>query len=169
MTPAARFRELFTYERDAHAKVMASLGAVPLIKHSQSEYLRALQLVAHIEVARRFWLFRLGANEARPADFFPKTGDLAALSSQLAQTENKWAAYLDTLDDAAMVRVIEYESTEGQWYTNTVEEVLTQLYGHSLYHRGQIAMLLRTLGCQPAETDYIYYARRPIDAPAGKA
>ena len=164
MNTAARFRHLYEYEQDAHARVLASLAAVPAAQHATPEYRRALELIAHIEVARRFWLFRLGENEARPADFFPQVGDLAALAAHLTATEKKWAQYLARLADADLAREFTYQATEGAAYRNTVEEVLTQLYGHSLYHRGQIALLLRQLGCQPAETDYIFWCRKPANA-----
>jgi len=164
MTSAARFRHLFEYEQDAHAKVMASLNAAPMIKQSLPEYRRALSMMAHIVVARRIWLFRLGAAKERPTSFFPEVSDLSSLAAEVDAMQKAWAAYLATLDDAAVARVLTYQTSEGDWYRSTVEDILTQLYGHSLYHRGQIAMLLRTLGCQPAETDYIFYSRRQTDA-----
>jgi len=36
------------------------------------------------------------------------------------------------------------------------------LFGHSWYHRGQIAMLLRSIGAEPAVTDIVFWARQPV-------
>ena len=44
----------------------------------------------------------------------------------------------------------------------TLLAILTQLYGHSLYHRGQIAMLVKQAGGQPAMTDFVYWCREKI-------
>jgi uncharacterized damage-inducible protein DinB len=47
-------------------------------------------------------------------------------------------------------------------FRNPVEEILTQLFGHSWYHRGQIAVLVRAAGGTPAITDLIYWCRQPV-------
>jgi len=44
-----------------------------------------------------------------------------------------------------------------------VEDILAQLFGHSWYHRGQIALLVRSIGAEPAATDFVYWAREAID------
>jgi uncharacterized damage-inducible protein DinB len=38
-------------------------------------------------------------------------------------------------------------------------DILAQLFGHSWYHRGQIAMLVRAAGGEPAVTDRIDWCR----------
>ncbi len=75
-----------------------------------------------------------------------------------------WNDYFTKLDEKELNRVFKYKSTEGLWYTNKIEELLTQLFGHSWYHRGQIAMLIRMVGGTPAETDYVYSKRIPFPA-----
>jgi uncharacterized damage-inducible protein DinB len=59
---------------------------------------------------------------------------------------------------------IEYQSLDSGRFRNRVEEVLTQLFGHSWYHRGQIAMLVRAAGGEPAVTDFIFWCREPVGA-----
>jgi uncharacterized damage-inducible protein DinB len=44
-----------------------------------------------------------------------------------------------------------------------VEDILTQLFGHSSYHRGQVALLIRDLGGEPAVTDYVFWVREPVE------
>ncbi len=46
-----------------------------------------------------------------------------------------------------------------------VADVLTQLHGHSLYHRGQIASLVRAAGGEPAKTDFIFWSRESVPPP----
>lgn len=166
MTAAARFRDLYNYEKDAHAKVLASLGAVPAAKRGTPEYQKALSMMAHLVVARQAWFYRLGIAPNWPQTFFPEDAALGQLQADLEAMQRAWSAYLGGLDDAALARVVTYQSTEGPWFRNTVGEILTQLYGHSFYHRGQIAMLIRSLGCEPAATDYILWARRATEKPA---
>lgn len=167
---ADRYRRWFEYERDSHVKVLASLAAVPAEARAREEYQKAVTLLAHIAAARLLWLFRFGAAQAVAAEFRPRTGadffpahvSLADVAARVAAMEAAWADYLTGLTDAELARVFEYQSLEGARFRNTVEDILTQLFGHSWYHRGQIALLLRSIGAQPATTDLVFWAREPV-------
>jgi uncharacterized damage-inducible protein DinB len=164
-TLADRFRRWFAYEQDSHAKVLASLETVPAANRASREYQRALSIVGHIIAARRAWLFRMGAAATgpRPDEFFPEGVTLAELAGSMHAMESAWSAFLAGLDDDALARTFEYQSFDSGGFRNTIEEILTTLFGHSSYHRGQIAMLVRTAGGQPAATDFVYWARQAID------
>jgi uncharacterized damage-inducible protein DinB len=69
------------------------------------------------------------------------------------------------LTDADESRIFTYPTTEGDWYRTGLVDVLQHTYGHSLYHRGQIATLVRAAGGQPAQTDLIFSAREPAEPP----
>ncbi|HEY7544618.1 MAG TPA: DinB family protein [Blastocatellia bacterium] len=66
------------------------------------------------------------------------------------------------LERFVTARVFEYSSLDGGRFRNSVEDILTQLFGHSLYHRGQIALLLRSIEAEPAATDFVYWSREAI-------
>jgi len=168
-TRAGDYRRWFDYERDSHAKVLAALHTVAPERRTAPEFQKAMTLVAHIVAARRLWLFRLGASSQSPGagDFFPENVDLPDLARRLDAMQAEWSDFLAGLDDDAIGRTFEYRSLQGEPFRNTVQDVLTQLYGHSLYHRGQIALLLRTLGAEPPVTDFVFWAREPIGPPAG--
>ena len=76
-----------------------------------------------------------------------------------------WADYLETLTDEELGRSFEYQSLDAGWFRGVVEDILTQLFGHSWYHRGQIAMLVKSSGGEPAITDFVYWSRESIPAP----
>jgi uncharacterized damage-inducible protein DinB len=163
MTRADQYRRWFDYERDAHAKVLASLESVPADRRMSPEYRKAVDLLAHIAGARRVWLFRLGGAPNPPAgDLFDDGVELADVVRRLADVEALWADYLARLDDAELGRVFEYQSYDAGRFENRVEDILAQLYGHSWYHRGQIAMKVRAAGGVPAATDLVYWCREPI-------
>jgi uncharacterized damage-inducible protein DinB len=157
------FRRLFEYERDSHAKVLAALQTVPPERRSAPEFQRAVDLFAHLVAARRLWLGRLGIASAPPGGLEPKGVALAELPARLAEMEALWTRMLAGLSDAEVARVFEYASLDAGRFRNSVGEVLTQLHGHSLYHRGQIALALKALGVQPPVTDFIYWAREPVN------
>ena len=154
-----RYRRLFEYEEVSHAKVLAALEAVPVERRDSADFQKAVDLLAHIVAARRLWLARLGQTPAGSGWIEPEGTALAELPAQLAEMHVLWSRYLAGLSDADVLRSFEYQSLDAGRFRNTLDEVLTQLYGHSLYHRGQIALRIKALGGQPPPTDFIFWAR----------
>jgi uncharacterized damage-inducible protein DinB len=163
MTLSDRYRRWFEYEKDSHAKVLDSLNATPQDLSIHPSFRKAVDLLAHIVAARRLWLFRLGVLDEGPTDIFPQGVQLSNLGAQLDQMHSEWTFFMDGLTDDELGRKFEYRSLEGESFRNTVEDILTQLFGHSWYHRGQIATLLRAIGAEPAVTDFVFWCREPID------
>lgn len=84
--------------------------------------------MAHIVAARRMWLFRFGVT-SEPVELFPQNVTLAELPVLIAAMQQEWADYLDGLADSELNRVFKYQSYEGVWFRNTIEDILTQLFG----------------------------------------
>jgi uncharacterized damage-inducible protein DinB len=160
----ARYQKWFEYEKDSHAKVLASLESVPEEKRSGPAFEKAVTLLAHVIAGRQLWLFRFGVSPEAPKDFFPKGLALGELARRVAETEVAWEKYLGRLDDGELARDFEYRSLDGGAFRNTVEDILTQLFGHSWYHRGQIASLVRAAGGEPAVTDFVFWTRQALPA-----
>jgi len=158
---AEKYRRWFEYEQDSNAKVLASLQAVPDTLRVLPEFQKAVNLMAHLVAARNMWLYRLG-HGTQPPDLFPDATPITDLPKLIAAMESAWRSYFENLTDAELERSFDYQSYDGPRFRNTIEDVLTQLYGHSLYHRGQIAMILRSIGAEPAVTDFIYWTREPV-------
>ena len=158
---ARRYRRWFDYEKDSHAKVLDALRSAPARARTTGEFRKAVDLAAHIAAARGVWLFRLGGAEEAPSDFFPGGLTLAELEDRFERMHGSWSGFLSAIDDRKIARSFRYTSSEGIAYRNTVDDILTQLYGHSLYHRGQIAALLRSAGAEPPETDFVFWTRKP--------
>lgn len=156
-----KYRRWFEYEQDSNAKVLASLQAVPETLRVLPDFQKTVNLMAHLVAARNMWLYRLG-HGTQPPDLFPDATPITDLPKLIAAMESAWRSYFENLTDAELERSFDYQSYDGPRFRNTIEDVLTQLYGHSLYHRGQIAMILRSIGAEPAVTDFIYWTREPV-------
>jgi uncharacterized damage-inducible protein DinB len=144
--------------------VLAAFASAPRRARTTRQFRKAVEIAGHIVAARQIWLFRLGAARRAPLEFFPTGLTLPELSRRFARMHAAWSAYLSSATEREIRRSFEYISTEGIRYRNSVEDVLTTLFGHSLYHRGQIALLMRSAGAQPAETDFVFWAREPVIA-----
>ncbi|HKZ79018.1 MAG TPA: DinB family protein [Pyrinomonadaceae bacterium] len=158
---ADNYRRWFDYERDSHAKVLSSLATVPDDTRSSEQFQRAVDLLAHIAAARLMWLYRFGV-ASENADLFPRNVAWQELPALVGKMEAAWLNYLTKLDDSELGRIFEYQSYEGARFRGRVEDILTQLFGHSWYHRGQIAALVRAMGGEPAVTDFVFWSREPV-------
>ncbi len=141
-----RYRRWFEYEQDVHAKVLASLETVPGGRRDSSEFRKAVAIFAHVVAARRMWLARLGVIDAAPGGLFPDQPDVAQVAELWREVQGLWRGFLAEMDDAGLARVFEYQSLDAGRFRNRIEDILAQLFGHSSYHRGQIAMLVRSGG-----------------------
>ena len=157
-----RYRRWFEYERDAHTKVLASFDSVPAGRRESPEFRKAVAVFGHIVAARRMWLSRLGVIPAVPGSLFPENPDVKQVADEWRQTQALWERFLADAEDAALAREFEYQSLDAGRFRNRVEDILAQLFGHSWYHRGQIAMLIRSAGGEPAITDLIFWCREPV-------
>ncbi len=160
---ADRFRRWYEYERDCNAKTLEMLDSVPVDRRSNPQFQKAVDKMAHLVAARRRWGYRLGLFPEAPP-IFPQGTQLAELSSLVADTEAAWVAYLSRLDDAELARVLEWTPADGKRYRWDIEGILTQMFGHAWYHRGQIASLVAALGGKAIDTDYIFWCKlTPLD------
>src|SRR5512146_50384 len=159
MNTADRYRRWFAYERSSHRAVLEYLGRCSDQVRYHPGFQKAVDLMAHIVAARRLWLSRMGVSKEKLelSDLEPQKVAFSALPDVVNQTERMWADYMIRLDEAELRRTFEYKSFDAGKFRNVVEDILMQLHGHSLYHRGQIALLVRQAGGVPTSTDFLFW------------
>ena len=59
-------------------------------------------------------------------------------------------------------RSVHYKNSKGEEYDSLVRDILTHVFMHSAYHRGQIAADMRQDGVTPAYTDFIQGVRKGL-------
>jgi uncharacterized damage-inducible protein DinB len=67
--------------------------------------------------------------------------------------------YLLALSENNFQKKISYKNSKGVDFTTSVEDLLTHVAFHGIYHRGQIMLLMRNSGKDVAATDYAMYMR----------
>jgi uncharacterized damage-inducible protein DinB len=129
--------------------------------------------LAHLYFAEWIWLSRWQglspANvrellAARPpaSERFP---DLATVRRIWAEHETKLRAFLDTLDDHTVSRVVAYTSMDGTPGSSIQWQMIQHVVNHASYHRGQVTTMLRQLGAKPPQsTDLITFYRERAGA-----
>ncbi len=144
------FLRLYTYNRWASNKVLACL------KQQQVGDEKILTLMSHLLSALQIWLARI---EGRPTDPYPlwKQYTLKELEVMAENTGTQWLEFVNATE--SFNRILTYRNYVGDPYQNNVENIMIHLVNHSTYHRAQIALLLRQLGYEPVNTDFITYDR----------
>jgi uncharacterized damage-inducible protein DinB len=139
---------LIDYEHWAAAATARSLSA-------SSTPAVALSRFAHLAGTHALWLARVAGIPA-PIAVWPELSVIAALGV-IRDSAAAWRAYI--AQPERLDRRVEYVNSKGESWSNTVREILTQVFLHSAYHRGQIASDLRAAGLEPPYTDYIQAVR----------
>jgi uncharacterized damage-inducible protein DinB len=118
---------------------------------------RALELFSHILIAQTNWLDRVSQRSLSYSSPWLK---LSIEECQLFSQEsyNEWKSYLGNVDEEKLLE-IEYKNVKGDMFKNKVSDIITHVFNHSSYHRGQIAQLIRKANGNPAVTDFIAFAR----------
>ena len=116
--------------------------------------------IAHILSAEKLWLGRLEkAKQSMPVWPNSTIEECEVLSDEMASA---WRSYLTNLAPGALDSKIDYRNSKGEPWTSRVEDVLMHVIMHSAYHRGQIALEMRSAGIEPAYTDFIHAVRQGL-------
>jgi len=135
----------------ADRRVLDSLRAMP---HPDA---RALELYAHVLGTEHTWLARI-LERAPSVKIWPQltVAEAAELAAENAAALRK---LVSSRASEQLQRKVAYTNSAGQAFESTVEDMLLQVVLHGCYHRGQVAMVVRGAGAEPAPTDYIAFVR----------
>lgn len=147
-----RHARLLRYDAWANAATLESLrGIAPP---------QALRWMGHIAAAELLWLGRL-TGEPSALAVWPDL-DVDEVAGRLEQLTRSWPAYLGGLTPDDLEDSVGYRNSLGEFWTSTVDDILTHVVIHSAYHRGQIAAAVREAGGTPAYTDFVHATRQGL-------
>jgi uncharacterized damage-inducible protein DinB len=118
---------------------------------------RAREIYSHILGSEHTWISRI--TERTPAIAIWPTLTDAELDRYRSENVAELRRIIDKATEVDLARVVSYRTSAGHPYDSTVEDILLHVALHGSYHRGQVAMLLRQGGAEPAATDYIAFIR----------
>ncbi len=148
----AGYHERFEYDDWANRQVLEKLRGEGL------NSARSRTLLAHIVGAQEVWLSRLEPGEPLTVSW-PEL-DLAQIDARLESLRGTWAMKLDQAGEATLDAPVTYNNLAGKPFSTPLRQILDHVLFHGAYHRGQIAMQLRSEGVAPVSTDFILFARR---------
>lgn len=119
----------------------------------------------HIYNGEHVWLQRWKDQAVNRWPSDAEAVGITALSERLRQTWEERDAFLATLRDADMDRMLVYQDTTGGFFSAPLGHMLLEGCIHSTHHRAQAVNMLRHVGAEVPELDYIMWIRKP--APKG--
>jgi uncharacterized damage-inducible protein DinB len=153
-------RELYLYNHWANQRVLASvtpLSGEQFTRDMGNSFGSVRDTVAHILGAEWIWLERWLGRSPRallPASDFPT---VAAIGERWATVEQDRNRFIQSLTPAQLQEPVAYINTRGQDFTYPLWQQMAHVANHSTYHRGQVTTLLRQLGAEPQNTDFLTY------------
>jgi uncharacterized damage-inducible protein DinB len=162
-------RELYEFNRWANERMLDAVAVL-----TEEELTRAVggsfpslrATLTHMVGAEWIWLSRWRG--VSPTGL-PESWDLsthAAIRERWRAIDAERAAYLETLNDEALGRVVEYRQLSGAAYATPLWQLLRHVVNHASYHRGQVMMLLRQIGRPAVATDLVVFYRERTAIPA---
>jgi uncharacterized damage-inducible protein DinB len=145
------FKRVFEYDNWAKLKLATAISTLPGVPE------RVLSVYAHLLASNHIWQSRLLGVPAEMGVWEPIP--LAKWFSQQATNHTQIISYLDSVESSSFSEEINYKTTKGIPFQNTVEGILTHMITHSNYHMGQINLLLKAFLDPLPDLMYISYQR----------
>lgn len=142
---------MFTHMAWADARTLQSL------RNMDDPSSQALDLLAHVLSAEHVWMCRIqGMESAYP--IWPKLS-IKACATLANENHLAYRTLVDEVSGDGATRMITYRNSSGIEFQNSLEDILLHIAEHGAYHRGQVALLVRTSGGNAISTDYIVFSR----------
>ncbi|MEO5911871.1 MAG: DinB family protein [Pelobium sp.] len=143
------FLNLLAYDNWANQQVWLSISEKPLINP------KIELLFSHLLSAQKIWLNRCIQQNESVTLWETKS----ELNNLMLTNQQGLLNYLESLENSDFDSVIAYQNTKGQPFKTSLKDILTHLFNHGTYHRGQIVQLLKAEREIVPSTDYIVFVR----------
>ena len=151
---------LYDYNYWANARILEALENLSneqLNAPTTNGYGSLRETLVHMLSAEWMWRRRWQGTSPTTrlnSDDFPT---LASICTRWHEEERQMRAFLVTLHDEDLARVVLYKNTAGEEYGLPLWQMMFHLLNHSTQHRREIAMVLTELGHSPGELDFLLF------------
>jgi uncharacterized damage-inducible protein DinB len=162
MIPVSILQEMFEYNywaRDLQLRACARLTDEQFLRPLGSSFSSLRDTLAHLVGSEWVWVERwLGRSPTkRDAEAFAATKfpNAHAVEERWAIVERDGRKYLAGLTEEKLTQPFAYTNLQGQKWTYPLWRTLFHVINHQTYHRGQITTMLRQLGAQAPQIDFL--------------
>ena len=117
--------------------------------------------IFHIWDAEGIWLERLRGHSPMEYHSVRFTGSFNEGLENMMANSNAFLSFLLTKNESYFSGEVAYNHTSGKFYSQRIDDVLTHVFNHGTFHRGQLITMFRQLGLSNGlpETDFIEFTR----------
>ena len=157
------FIELAKYNQWANNKIIEWADQLKDEQWNQSlvsSFPSIADTVLHIVAAEKVWHDRLMKVENPVWLPFTFKGGKSEILAVWQDSSNSLIDYTENRTNDSLNDLIAYKRINGEAFTQPVFEILSHVFNHSTYHRGQLVTLLRQVGfTDVSSTDQLLYFR----------
>ena len=156
-------KQLAAYNIWANQKIMDVILALPEDKqlaHVPSSFTSLQDTLLHMWDAESIWWQRMKLHERfiRPSENFK--GSCRDVINGLMSQSKLWENWVGNASDLTLDHVFQYRSNKTELIKMPVYQMLTHIFNHGTYHRGQLINMLRQLGLDKLpQTDFSIWVR----------
>jgi uncharacterized damage-inducible protein DinB len=161
-------QRLYEYHYWANKKLFAVVAQLSPEQFTQSlagSYGSVRNTLVHILSAEWGWLDRCGGPERgerlNPEDYPTMESVVRAWTT----VEGHMRGFLSGLEDEDLARDIEFAIGGSHKQSIALGDLMQHAAVHAVHHRGQISLLLRTLGYVPGNFDVLFFAAETRSVP----
>jgi uncharacterized damage-inducible protein DinB len=151
--------ELFNYNywaRDRQLQACAGLTEEEFLRPLGNSFPSLRDTLTHLLAVEWLWLERWRGRSPRALLAPEEFPTLTALSQRWQTVEREMRGYVATVSEDALERTVPYINFKGETWTYNLWRMMMHLLNHQSYHRGQVTTLLRQLGIQPPQVDFLF-------------
>jgi len=154
MSFVPHFRHLFAYEGWANTRMLAAIHEAPADSAAHSA---ALAAFSHMLAAQTVWLDRIAGRTSDNSIWEPRLIDVC--EAVFAENTALWSAFMENLTEEHIHASVPYGNLKGEPFTSSLKDILTHVFNHSTYHRGQVILHLKGTVSPLPPTDFIVFTR----------
>lgn len=157
------FIEVAKYNQWANQKFINWMLAISEDQWNQSlvsSFPSIAETVLHIVGAEKVWYDRLMKVENPIWLPFTFKGGKEETLSEWSKSSGSLIDFVEHMSNDIINDLIPYKRINGEAFSQPVFEILSHVFNHSTYHRGQLVTLLRQVGfTEVSSTDQLLYFR----------
>jgi uncharacterized damage-inducible protein DinB len=154
-------RTLFEYNRWANNKVLEAcegLSEEDLRKDFGTSRGSVVTTLHHVVEVEAGWFSRWSETERMPVEE-PRSGsEMTDLREAFERVDAAMIEFANGRDDAGLAKTVEFGSPERGMYSAPVWAIMAHGMNHSTQHRAEAGVMMASLGSEPGDVDYLYYA-----------
>jgi uncharacterized damage-inducible protein DinB len=141
--------DTFRFNDNANRQVLEKIkhlsGTEEIIKH-----------FSHLINCQYKWLARIQQDPgAQAMDWWDPIYPFDELENKWANSLDKWILYIQSHSEAKLMTEVQFIGFDGTTFAATPADIALQLNYHSIHHRAQVQLMIRSLGLTPDFVDYI--------------